>query len=168
MAPPLQTTKANIGANLYNIPLTSLPRLFLDAINLTSRLGHQYLWIDSLCIIQDSAEDWNRESSLMASIYANSTLTIAAILASSSSSALYSMQTSTSISFGPFTLYACPAIRHIHRNPDPESFPLLTRAWVYQERLLSSCVVHFGPDELSWECNHSTRCQCGYFDREDP
>ncbi|KAK0743044.1 heterokaryon incompatibility protein-domain-containing protein [Schizothecium vesticola] len=166
--PPLQTTKTNIGTYLHNIPLTLLPRLFLDAISLTSRLGHQYLWIDSLCIIQDSPLDWDRESSLMASVYANSTLTIAATFASSSTSSLFSTQASTSIPLEPFTLYARPATRHIHRYPDPESFPLLTRAWVYQERLLSPRVVHFTSDgELSWECNHGTRCQCGYFDRAD-
>ncbi|KAK5657170.1 hypothetical protein OQA88_3227 [Cercophora sp. LCS_1] len=164
--PPLQTTKANIGAHLHNIPLTFLPRLFLDAITLTSRLGHQYLWVDSLCIIQDSPPDWDRESSLMSSIYTNSALTIAATHAASSSSSLFSASTATPIPLGNATLYARPATRHIHRHPSP-AFPLLTRAWVYQERLLSPRVVHFTPDELSWECNRSIRCQCGYFDRAD-
>jgi hypothetical protein len=77
-ATPLQTTKANIGSHLHNIPLPTLPQLFRDAITLTARLGHKYLWIDSLCIIQDSTPDWDRKSSLMSSIYANSALTLAA------------------------------------------------------------------------------------------
>jgi hypothetical protein len=44
----------------------------------------------------------------------------------------------------------------------PDAFPLLSRAWVYQERLLSARVLHFGPQELSWECNQALICECGY------
>ncbi|KAK4140917.1 heterokaryon incompatibility protein-domain-containing protein [Dichotomopilus funicola] len=180
---PLQTSKTNIGRHLHNIPLNDLPPLFRDAIALTASLGHQYLWIDSLCIIQDSPIDWDRESSMMASIYAGSTLTLAATHASSSASSLFSPRSSTPITISPttktipYTLYARPATRHLPRHPNATSFPLLTRAWVYQERLLSPRVVHFGPDELAWECSGgggdrgpqdkvpSLRCECGYFDR---
>jgi hypothetical protein len=44
----------------------------------------------------------------------------------------------------------------------PDAFPLLFRAWVYQERLLSTRVLHFGAQELSWECNQALICECGY------
>ena len=55
-----------------------LPRTFQDAIVVTRRLGFRYLWIDSLCIIQDSHEDWIRESETMQNVYANCVLTVAA------------------------------------------------------------------------------------------
>lgn len=47
------------------IDFSSLARNFRDAISITRPLGERYLWIDSLCIIQDSLSDWERESSQM-------------------------------------------------------------------------------------------------------
>jgi hypothetical protein len=45
---------------------------------------------------------------------------------------------------------------------DREKSPLLARGWVYQERLLSPRILHFGFDELSWECNEASYCACGF------
>lgn len=44
-----------------------------------------------------------------------------------------------------------------------DSFPLLQRAWAYQERMLSPRMVHFGPNELLWECVESKTCECGHW-----
>lgn len=44
------------------VGLSTMPKSFRDAVHVTTRLGYNYLWIDSLCIMQDSAEDWSRES----------------------------------------------------------------------------------------------------------
>jgi hypothetical protein len=43
-------------------------------------------------------------------------------------------------------------------------FPLLTRAWVFQERILAPRVLHFSHHELVWECAECGDCQCGDFD----
>ena len=53
-----------------------LPKQFQDAVLVTRMLGIQYLWIDSLCIIQDSPEDWQEQSALMGQIYADAWLNI--------------------------------------------------------------------------------------------
>ena len=55
-----------------------LPRTFRDALHITMVLGYKFIWIDSLCIIQDSPEDWQREALTMASVYGNAVCTIAA------------------------------------------------------------------------------------------
>ena len=60
------------------IDVDDLPLNFQDTINLTSRLGVQYLWIDALCIIQDSKDDWEAEAAKMGAYYKNSWLTVAA------------------------------------------------------------------------------------------
>jgi hypothetical protein len=60
------------------ISISSLPATFQDAIKLTRFLGPRYLWIDSLCIIQDSVADWQTESATMPGIYQNAFVTIAA------------------------------------------------------------------------------------------
>jgi hypothetical protein len=70
--------ESNLASFCQNVPYELLPPTFRDAIRLTRRLGFVYIWIDSLCIIQDSAEDWNHEARLMGKIYTNATCNIAA------------------------------------------------------------------------------------------
>ncbi|KAF6807412.1 het domain protein [Colletotrichum sojae] len=74
----LKTNSATVGAHHKEIPQSSLPKTFRDAIRTTRSLGIPYLWIDSLCIVQDDVEDWQREAARMKDVYAGSTLTIAA------------------------------------------------------------------------------------------
>lgn len=74
----LSTSKSSLKERLTNIEFTILPKTFQDAVTVTSRIGLKYLWIDSLCIIQDDQEDWERESALIGQIYHNAYLTIAA------------------------------------------------------------------------------------------
>lgn len=78
-------TRENLSSSLENIDFTSLPRTFIDAIIFTRKLGLKYLWIDSLCIIQDDQDDWRHEASLMANIYENAVLTLGATASASGS-----------------------------------------------------------------------------------
>jgi hypothetical protein len=66
---PLMTTSENLERHLNAIPLADLADSFLEAVAFTQRLGIRYLWIDSLCNIQDDTQDWHRAASQMASIY---------------------------------------------------------------------------------------------------
>ena len=70
------TTRANLGQHRDCIALTDLLRTFQEAIHVSRELSVQYLWIDSLCIIQDSIEDWESEAAIMADVYRNALLTI--------------------------------------------------------------------------------------------
>ncbi|PNP82205.1 hypothetical protein FNYG_04394 [Fusarium nygamai] len=79
-----RTTAGNL-----EIPFKNLPRTFRDAITVTRKLGFMYLWIDSLCIIQGDKADWERESSIMASIYSNGILNLAASYSSDSHGGLF-------------------------------------------------------------------------------
>ena len=63
-----------------------MPRLFQDVITTVRELGIQYVWIDSLCIVQDSKEDWELECAKMGHIYQHSTITICAPAAADTSS----------------------------------------------------------------------------------
>jgi hypothetical protein len=78
LAKPLSTTIHNIQARKENLSMDTLPPTFRDAVVLTRALNIRYLWIDSLCIIQDDIGDWELESSKMATVYSNSYLNIAA------------------------------------------------------------------------------------------
>ncbi|KAF1980142.1 hypothetical protein BU23DRAFT_562554 [Bimuria novae-zelandiae CBS 107.79] len=61
-----------------SIEITHMPKTFQDAIIVTRELGLPYLWIDSLCIIQQNKEDWEVESAKMADYYGNATIMLAA------------------------------------------------------------------------------------------
>jgi hypothetical protein len=67
----------------------SLPRTFQDAVELTRCLGYRYIWIDSLCIVQDSREDWLQESSRMAQVYSRGLLNISATASDNGNGGLF-------------------------------------------------------------------------------
>ena len=75
----LKAIKANIAELKAGVTLDGLPQTFQDAVKICRRLDVKYLWIDSLCIIQDDRRDWDIEASKMGSVYSNSYLTISAL-----------------------------------------------------------------------------------------
>ena len=81
----IQTSDENIDQHKGGIAFSELPRTFQDVVQITRSLGIRYIWIDSLCIIQDNKEDWANESSKMANIYENCYLNISATGSSDSS-----------------------------------------------------------------------------------
>lgn len=185
MAQIITTTKANMEDHKVNIAWGKLSKTFRDAITFTRGLGFRYIWIDSLCIIQDDAGDWNVESSKMASVYSNGYLTIAGTFAKDGHEGLFSptediQVTGKSPSGEDYCLYFRERIDHHLEmceddsnetmqlmNPSTLYYPLLTRAWVYQERMLSTRVIHFGHYEVFLECKSGIRCECegiGYHD----
>ncbi|KAK4640370.1 hypothetical protein QC761_0091290 [Podospora bellae-mahoneyi] len=74
----------NLADCQHQIPFNQLPSTFREAARVTRQLGHTHIWIDSLCIIQDSKADWRDESKIMGDIYANSVCTISALTTLSS------------------------------------------------------------------------------------
>ena len=158
----LTTTLTNIENHKKGIPFEALPRTFQDAVLFCRKMKIRYLWIDSLCIIQDDEEDWQRESALMAQIYQHSYLTLAATASHSDEEGLFYTSPQAHV-FGvladgaPYQMHARPAIRHF----DDAKFPLFSRAWIFQERMLAPRVLHFGEQELWWECMEALKCECG-------
>lgn len=74
----LKLTHQNYNSFLNHLPIEALPITFRDAIIISRKLGIEYLWIDALCIIQGSRDDWKREAALMSSVYGGSFVNIAA------------------------------------------------------------------------------------------
>jgi hypothetical protein len=161
----LRTTKATYAEYQNAISWDSLPATFQHAIDLTRRLGFQFVWIDSLCIIQDDAEDWRQEESKMASIYTNSYITTAA---SASKDALEGLHRPEDPDMHVFEGYRAsdlaPYNVYVRSWREHTAFlagtlPLLRQAWFHQERILSTCIVHFGDSELYWECRSMRFCE---------
>lgn len=162
------------------IPWVTLPKTFQDAVTLTSLLGITYIWVDSLCIIQNDAEDWATESAKMADIYEHASLTLSATVSAGDSYGCFpdSFTTSRSLPISlPEDVGTCEvAVRKpiSHWDTFGQSelharFPLMSRAWAFQERMLSRRVLHFSEHELVWECRELSICECGGFgERSSP
>lgn len=75
---PLSTTVDNLNKHRQNISWDAFPVVYKETIMISRKLGVKYVWIDSLCIIQDSKSDWARESKNMCDVYANTYLTVSA------------------------------------------------------------------------------------------
>ena len=167
-----QSTSTNIAEHEQEIPWNSLPRTFQDAVSFTYSLGFRYIWIDSLCILQDDVEDWRKQGSQMDLIYANSVLTLAASLGADSNAGCFrkTQHAKTWMLWSEqwqeqYVIHVRGVLGH-HKDISAycgvvEHLPLLERGWTLQERLLSPRVVHFGNEELWWECSGSITCECG-------
>lgn len=151
---------------INGIPLDSMPRLFQDVISVARLLGVRYLWIDSLCIMQDKDDktDWEREASLMEQVYSNSYCNISAADAENCSESLFNVRDPQSINPETITLdlvnddsgVLIPAHFYVYNClfwiKQVSSALVNNRAWVLQERILAPRVLHFGERQLMWEC----------------
>ncbi|KAJ9602675.1 hypothetical protein H2200_012869 [Cladophialophora chaetospira] len=254
----LTTLSNNIDAHKEGINISGLALTFRDAIFVSRELGVQYVWIDSLCIIQDDYQDWLREAPKMGEVYSAAYLTIAAASASDDSEGLFTtgdrrrskpMISCDSIGTGRECLtWAAPTVltsprgsrvvtgyrqkrifahcdveedlgdeaerdpRRVYCTPEwmPASLkpkkateqisgderdvyvptkdtqmylvgrfggkvdpfvnePLNTRGWTVQERILSKRTLHFGSEELLWECQDFVVAEDGsMLEREYP
>jgi hypothetical protein len=87
--PFLNLTRNNYPSFLEEIDISSVPRTFQDAFVATNKLGFHFIWIDSLCIIQDDIADWAEESGKMSSVYSNPTVNFAATSSKDCSAGLF-------------------------------------------------------------------------------
>lgn len=187
----IATRKEILEGYKEKIKWSDLPRTFRDAIRVFRELRIRYIcyiWIDSLCIVQNDSDDWNNEAVPIVDIYANSYLNIAATAAKDSTidclsdrkikyglgdvpiSSFEIVEGDHSISKVPVR----PSFEPVHRRfttngerqYDPpiisniDAIPLLSRAWVYQERMLACRTPRFHPPEMILECKSGLSCEC--------
>ncbi|KAH6662180.1 heterokaryon incompatibility protein-domain-containing protein [Halenospora varia] len=151
----ITTTHATLNERKRNIRWGLLSKTFQDSITTTRRLGYQYIWIDSLCIIQDDKADWEIESAKMADIYENSVLTLSANTAEDGDGGCFANRYQLE---KDGTRYEVESTELKYDNVDGRplsvfKMPLFDRAWTFQERMLARRVLHFNNRELVWECD---------------
>ncbi|KAI5790529.1 heterokaryon incompatibility protein-domain-containing protein [Pyronema domesticum] len=148
----------NIDSLAAGIPMSTLPKTFQDAIIITRNLGYRYIWIDSLCIIQDSLSDWRGCSASMGEIYGGSVCTIAALTARNShDGGCFFDHARHPLFFRPCQITAGYWVEgNTNIATDLRTgllpMPLHTRAWVVQERILAPRTLYYGSNGLAWEC----------------
>ncbi|MCJ1470535.1 hypothetical protein MMC07_009181 [Pseudocyphellaria aurata] len=164
----LQTTTETLPTHKKQISLSRMTKTFRDAVIITRNLGFSYLWIDSLCIIQDDPKDWETESALMADIYSNSAVTIAASSSENSQVGCFFPRDRTppiALNYPSNTrsvgfVYVRRPLKDFEETVN--SGPLNSRAWAFQERLLSRRILHYGKDQLHWECQETYLSEDGH------
>lgn len=158
--------------------METLPPTFRDAVRVTRALGHRYLWIDSLCILQDSFDDWDIESSRMRDYYKNAILTIAAddtegdhdgfldrhrfsdknaiAVPFRVSKADEKGKLNSTLSDNRFVYFS-----HERREaaPRPAGGHLVKRGWTLQEDILAVRTIHYENRWLRWECQKHRRVE---------
>ena len=155
-----RTLKSNIESLKKCIMMADLPRTFQHAVQIARSLGVRYLWIDSLCIVQDDEEDWNHESRLMEQVFSSAYATIAATCADGTEDGFLKRRPRRPcvvMAKGPTPYFICEAIDNFYDDVDQAD--LNNRGWVLQERALSRRTIHFTERQCYWECGGGVRCE---------
>ncbi|KAF4344553.1 het domain protein [Fusarium beomiforme] len=171
-----QTTIKNLNTRLVDFSVDELPKTLSDTVQAVRQLGLKWIWIDSLCIVQDDEDDWAREAVKMAAIYQNALVTIGADSSEDAKAGLYNEKSSSMFSendsFGICSRLSTGEESSIFLFPDQKTrldrsvtnlrdmgdilshCSLRDRGWAMQERILSPRIIHFAADQLYWECYH--------------
>ncbi|KAF7949254.1 hypothetical protein EAE96_008421 [Botrytis aclada] len=171
----IKLTQAKLSVYKKVIPMDSLPKTLFDAVIITRGLEIPYLWIDSLCIIQDSLKDWQIESSRMSDVYMSAFLVLAATEARDSNGGFFLENRTKSLQL-PYLdaddrqhfIYAC---RTQNQSSDHDAngrleshglhdSELRRRGWVLQEQVLARRTLSFAKDEMLWDCMECSTCEC--------
>src|SRR5690242_20613458 len=162
----LRTTKDSVSDHCQQILWSSLCKTYQEAITITKALKIRYLWIDSLCIIQDCADDWKHESALMAQYYGNSYCTIAADAAADGSQGCFMQHQGCIGATVPVRLRGKHSLVLTNRQRPSvvlSQDPMHQRAWCVQERLLSRRTLHFSTDQIYLECKRGLKAEDGRY-----
>ncbi|MCJ1436124.1 hypothetical protein MMC27_005502 [Xylographa pallens] len=164
----IELLESNVEFLQQGLHILQLPRTFQDAITIARQFSIQYLWIDALCIIQDSDSDWERESSTMCYVYSHSACNIAAYAAIDQHSGLFHVRRENEFLPGlvkPRASQASGPGDHFllfdkgYWNRQLAQVPLSNRGWVFQECLLAPRVLYFTRNQILYECFREARCE---------
>ncbi|KAI1204304.1 HET-domain-containing protein [Annulohypoxylon truncatum] len=128
----------------------------------------KYLWIDSLCILQDSEEDFSKEAARMGNIYAGGAFNIVASNSGNKETGLFSSRTNKGLI--PIVRPSWPGIgsdKAFALNPEGVDASertllgdlLFNRGWVHQEVQLAPSNLFCTKNQLWWVCLEGTYCE---------
>ena len=167
---PLVTDCSNLSEHLKEIPWAQLPKTFQEAIIVVRNIGIQFLWIDSLCILQDDENEWETECKRMGAVYENASLTIAASHSPSSQTGLFLEREPlpAAVELPVFSSRwdsKAKVFATTRTETAEDSFPergaLNQRAWATQEWLLARRIIFFTKGQLIWSCKTLTQSETG-------
>lgn len=160
----------NVDRLTQGFNLSELPPTFRDAVKIARKLETPYLWIDSLCILQDSISDWQNESPHMAAVFENAVCSIANLHGVDSYTGIFKernplehlpCELTSYVRSGSSDYRMFASSWHIewdffsesHPSPIPARAPVLhSRAWVVQERVTATRTLNYSSRRMFWEC----------------
>ncbi|KAH6844617.1 heterokaryon incompatibility protein-domain-containing protein [Chaetomium sp. MPI-CAGE-AT-0009] len=169
-----KTLRSTLPEHLERIDAENLPKTFLDAMEVVRRLGYNYLWTDSLCIIQDDKKDFEVECSRMHLVYSQALCTIVAADSPDGDGGCFVPRNPAPFKPCVLTLKNLRFRGRTPAGPEPDEAQVTIspdfgpwiqgiqrsavsrRAWCLQERELSPRVLHYTRDRLMWECRKCT------------
>ncbi|KAF2823605.1 HET-domain-containing protein [Ophiobolus disseminans] len=156
------TNTANFRSYTAGIALSTLPATFNDAVLVTRALGYRYLWIDALCIVQDSQDDWKVEASHMEDYISGASCVIAAVCPKDSFSGfLNTRKYREGVTFhrqdSAAPVHICEMIDDFQGHVLDSD--LCQRGWLLQEHALARRTMFFTEYQTYWECGHGIRCE---------
>ncbi|EMD65158.1 hypothetical protein COCSADRAFT_181104 [Bipolaris sorokiniana ND90Pr] len=153
---------------LVGLPWRKLSNNFKQAIEVAWFLEVDYIWIDSLCIMQGDADDWKRESSRMEQVYRSSFCNIAAADSADGAGGLFRQREARDVVPATLDLDDVSHILGKRRwvvirgdlwDQGLLEKPLYKRGWVYQERMLAPRILHFSKHQIFWDCTEMSACE---------
>ena len=166
------TTQEKLGAFKKGIRATDLPKTIQDAILIVRKMGMRNLWVDALCIVQDSEEDFIREVAVMGDIFSNASFTIAVKDSASSADGCFHDRAWGSPAAFPLDIRLPGGTEWNHRTSNISRLMLMpklnhfkdrktasildSRGWTLQEDVLSPRVLQFWHEEIKWICLEAT------------
>ncbi|RYP49235.1 hypothetical protein DL768_005009 [Monosporascus sp. mg162] len=169
---PMLTTQT-LGTFLTSLPYAELPANFRDAITITKRLRLRYVWIDALCILQDSKSDWEIEAKRMGPVYRDAAVTISASASTGSTDGILKRAEDTPLP-EPVSLSVWAdeggqqEVLVTMKDPNEENLalldmnsPLASRGWTFQESVLSLRLLHYGKQQIYWQCRQGYQAADG-------
>ncbi|KAL1612217.1 hypothetical protein SLS60_000441 [Paraconiothyrium brasiliense] len=157
----VSTLTTNIQSRLQDLDAHELPITLKEAIQTAHSLNVDYVWIDCLCIVQDSPGDWVAEAALMSKVYRNSYCTIAANRSLPGS--LFSVY-NVDDDYAEFELplEKVRVSKKLTRwDSSIHTGQLAKRGWCFQERELSPRILHWTDEQVLWECRNSSLSEAG-------
>lgn len=134
-----------------------LPRTIRQAIKLTRAMGERYLWIDSLCIVQDGADKVDHINA-MASIFANALLTIVVAQGLDADAGINGLRNISEPRDARQYIAPLSGDQHLVRPSSKHVWddsllqPWSTRAWTFQESVFSRRILQFAHGSVRWCC----------------
>jgi hypothetical protein len=162
----------------HSIDVSTLCPSFQDAIAITRGIGLRYIWIDALCIIQDSSDDWQHESAMMSAYYQGCLVMISAFSSISASERILrtrDLGPTTSIQIDGHQLgirrllqNATSVASHLETNhysvrEKIAHRPLSERAWTFQEYASAPRIIHFTTEQVIWQCETCLASEDGQY-----
>lgn len=162
-APYFCTRPENLSQHKNGICFEELPATFQHAVLVTRALGLQYLWIDSICIIQGPGGDFDKEAERMEDVFSQAYCVLAASSANGQAGGFLKQRQDRLYLAYPRvdgvrgTVYACEFVDNFQK--DALDSQLNQRGWVLQERALARRTIYFTNTQTYWECGDGVRCE---------